>query len=827
MRGDVGGPSPSHRTGDGGQVFIGTPSVCGAVSAGDNGCVYTADESDFESWSSYDHGWSGLLDELGVAGEQWECPHEALPDRPTCPFHTEPAALPEEVDQQAALRRAIRTSTDPDSEMTYRHRQFVGATLSEVALADETIEWDDDYPLSFLGASVEGAVALDDTTIGGDFNVAHATVTGGVTAEEATVAGELDARHATIDGSIDARESEIHGDIDWFKTVLDGTVDLRSVAVDGDLDIYTGFVGTLNCRGIVVGGEVDLGTATVDGPAVFRKARIGERLKCTRATIHGDAVFRFAEISGEARCTRATIEGSLGFGHATVDGELTVQEATITDGVSLRAATVRDELNFVDATVAGEFERHNRESIRQTLGVFSQLGGLPAEAAEMVDRVDDRSPEQSVTGRSVEVAGRASFIAAEIDGPVSLANASIGGRLGFDESTVGGLALKDLTVDEGLGLRGATVRGAATLDEATVRGGLDIGSEAESITRFEGPLSVTAATVAGGVDISGDASSDDIVHTVFAEPPTFAGSDLPASTFVHADLREADFSRTDLSETDSRFATLQYASLERSKLSRSECGDADLRGARLGGALLGDVQINEATQLLGAPTARESDGLVATLRRQDCCVYDPEYAGRAETTATADSENAATTEDVAAATIPPVDRDRAKSVYRVLERLASANARPQLQTTCFVRRQRLQRDQYRTQATAATDWPDAVLATGRYLRSTVSEWTLLYGESPWRILAWSGVTVVLFAFLYTLGLMESADGSVLTWQAIGADPTLAIQSLYYSMLTFTALGFGDFRPANLAGQLATVVETSLGAVLLALLVFILGRRAAR
>jgi hypothetical protein len=120
-----------------------------------------------------------------------------------------------------------------------------------------------------------------------------------------------------------------------------------------------------------------------------------------------------------------------------------------------------------------------------------------------------------------------------------------------------------------------------------------------------------------------------------------------------------------------------------------------------------------------------------------------------------------------------------------------------------------------------------VVAAGRYVRSTVSEWTLLYGESPWRILAWSGATVVAFALLYPLGLMEDAAGTTLTWQAIGSDWSLAVQSLYYSMLTFTALGFGDFRPANPAGQIATVVETSIGAVLLALLVFVLGRRAAR
>jgi hypothetical protein len=58
-------------------------------------------------------------------------------------------------------------------------------------------------------------------------------------------------------------------------------------------------------------------------------------------------------------------------------------------------------------------------------------------------------------------------------------------------------------------------------------------------------------------------------------------------------------------------------------------------------------------------------------------------------------------------------------------------------------------------------------------------------------------------------------------------PEVIWQSLYYSTLTFTALGFGDFRPVGGLGQFVTIVETATGAILLALLVFVFGRRAAR
>jgi voltage-gated potassium channel Kch len=52
-------------------------------------------------------------------------------------------------------------------------------------------------------------------------------------------------------------------------------------------------------------------------------------------------------------------------------------------------------------------------------------------------------------------------------------------------------------------------------------------------------------------------------------------------------------------------------------------------------------------------------------------------------------------------------------------------------------------------------------------------------------------------------------------------------ALYFSTMTFTTLGYGDFQPATTAGKLLAISETSAGVVLLALLVFVFGRRATR
>jgi hypothetical protein len=54
-------------------------------------------------------------------------------------------------------------------------------------------------------------------------------------------------------------------------------------------------------------------------------------------------------------------------------------------------------------------------------------------------------------------------------------------------------------------------------------------------------------------------------------------------------------------------------------------------------------------------------------------------------------------------------------------------------------------------------------------------------------------------------------------------------AIYFSTLTFTTLGLGDFQPAagSELGRGLVLVEATIGAILIATFVFVLGRRAAR
>ncbi|MEZ3114357.1 pentapeptide repeat-containing protein [Halobaculum sp. MBLA0147] len=152
------------------------------------------------------------------------------------------------------------------------------------------------------------------------------------------------------------------------------------------------------------------------------------------------------------------------------------------------------------------------------------------------------------------------------------------------------------------------------------------------------------------------------------------------------------------------------------------------------------------------------------------------------------------------------------------------------------------------------DWQAYV----RWLQLRTFEVTMGYGERPSRVIGTSAACVVGCALLYPLGdwvapnpgsveaaqrgLGSNASGDVAVDAAVRypAPPTdiaavpsylgsltgTLADSLYFSTVTFTTLGFGDFSPVGFGRVLATV-ESALGVTLFAVLVFVLGRRATR
>lgn len=294
-------------------------------------------------------------------------------------------------------------------------------------------------------------------------------------------------------------------------------------------------------------------------------------------------------------------------------------------------------------------------------------------------------------------------------------------------------------------------------------------------------------------------------------------ADLAHAKLSHADLTKANLHSTNLTDADLRWATLQNTTLEQANLTRANLFEADLTGAELYGAVLADIQFDKETEFGN----HYADKLIPESIPEDDSELSP--------------------------------WDKARWTNRQFERLARENALPEKARNAFESRKDLRRrehwhrapipDRARTVAEKTkrifnfprqwlcgpfADHPLGHLWT--WGRTAGSGLLMRYGESPGRVVTISMGIIFACAFLYPIpGIQRGPGHSPLTYADVFASDlpnALGVLGthLYFSTVTFTTLGYGDFQPVGWARLLATV-ESFVGALLMALLVFVLGRRA--
>ncbi|MBU1992324.1 MAG: pentapeptide repeat-containing protein [Patescibacteria group bacterium] len=92
-----------------------------------------------------------------------------------------------------------------------------------------------------------------------------------------------------------------------------------------------------------------------------------------------------------------------------------------------------------------------------------------------------------------------------------------------------------------------------------------------------------------------------------------------------------------------------------------------------------------------------------------------------------------------------------------------------------------------------------------------------YGSSFWSILMWMGVTMLVFGFAFSSEAIRSTHTGQMgdLWHGI-----------YFSIVTFTTLGYGDWHPLG-SFQYVAAAEAILGAVLIALFTVVAARKLIR
>lgn len=743
------------------------------MSSANGTCEYILDPDDPKTWGGSEDDECYIkkneLNEQGV----WSCPHQT--DNKYCVFHdsygtkdTEPSRDVGKSSLEELLDSAKSNETDSLDEL----KEIINKLNSNSEVGG--------------GGSRRSYIAIP--LIGAEFNELNYN--------EIEIASEsnltLDLRHTTISSiefidvttsqGYDFRGARFTDEVTFRQTRFEGGVNFKGATFSCDVRFYESeFARLANFAETKFCGLADFTDATFE-PVSDNYNSI---IKFENSIFKGRADFEESNFHLPVSFTECKFVETVtaDFRHVTFYKEVYFSK-TLFD--------LQYEADFADATFEGK---------------------VCFNSAEFSDTAVDFP--RVVFGDDVE------FEEVTIDGSSSFDQATFAGQTVFKNVDIG-TNMTDFPVD----FSKTTFNRQAKFEAVTFRGETQFTKStfnAEVIfndTVFGDPgVTFERAEIAEDSDFS-DANGE----VRFNSPPSFTGAELVGVDFSGTELDGSDFGGADLTDAILKDTLLRGADLETAQLSRANLTGADLRGAALAETVLTDARINDRTQFLQPPV----NNLPVEARvPRVLSILLPKFS---TTVPTCGYDCAFTPPDNANSTVdwPTTNLDKCKSVYKNIENIAGLSSRPRLQSRALVRRKDIQSIQNRREISC--DNKSVISKFGDYIEimnSTLARWILLYGESPWRIVIWSLGTILLFSLLYPVGGWMQPEGSdPITYGQISANPIEFGNSIYYSTLTFTALGFGDFEPVGL-GRALTTIETAVGAVLLALLVFVLGRKAAR
>jgi hypothetical protein len=287
----------------------------------------------------------------------------------------------------------------------------------------------------------------------------------------------------------------------------------------------------------------------------------------------------------------------------------------------------------------------------------------------------------------------------------------------------------------------------------------------------------------GGADLSGAELCGTLMDRANLKMAKLREADLSGARLIEAELYKADLEG----------AFLTGADLSRAYLAQARLVRADLRGARLQGARLNEANLRDAVlgeAILRSAVLANADVTAADLRKTDFAdadLHGVTYGSSAQR----------------------------RGRFLGIRGLGSCHG-----NALFVRDARDQ------------DYLDALelsieATSGPWSRASrrllFSLWGLIdYGRSLGRPLLYSAMFCFLFGLIYLVDMR-------LGWGLIdySSSPRSLVSPFYFSIVTYTTLGFGDITPMHWLGELLVMAEVVLGYATLGLLLSILATRVAR
>lgn len=319
-------------------------------------------------------------------------------------------------------------------------------------------------------------------------------------------------------------------------------------------------------------------------------------------------------------------------------------------------------------------------------------------------------------------------------------------------------------------------------------------------------------------NLANQSLTNTICTNITASHADFSDSNVSGSDFSGSILQNTDFSGAIASRTN-----FDRADLERAHFTEAELFDSSFIHAKLYATTFAGIQLGDETEFgKKVPYDPSFDSESSVFKRWANKIPGiSNNSGSKEPSMNKEIKDDDTKTHTKAQT-PPLRK--AITTYHSLEQLCRDHGLPKFEAHYFIRRQEMQRLQHRAEG-----------RTIRRYRALLSRNVLLYGESPERLILTATGIVSTSAFVYPLGGWLTKGGEPLRYPSTSVTTSLAdlgtylsvyIESLYFSTVTFLTLGTNTIQPVGFGRWLA-VTETALGALLLALLVYVYGRRASR
>lgn len=304
--------------------------------------------------------------------------------------------------------------------------------------------------------------------------------------------------------------------------------------------------------------------------------------------------------------------------------------------------------------------------------------------------------------------------------------------------------------------------------------------------------------------------------------PDLSNADLRRADLRGAKLRDADFFGADLRRADLRDADLHRADLRVSKLHRAKLSGADLSGADLFGAKLRYAELRGAdlrgAKLFGTEL-RRADLFGARLFGADlrCADLSDSNFGRADLSGVKFSGADLRGADLSGAYLAGAVLKGARLAEMVFDGntyLGSVIVDAETLLSAPLFKRRFEDERFLNHFMKA------------YPRTAFIWWiSSYYGLSMGLWAAWSLGFSIFFGILYSNWL--PVGWRLWEFQFRAVFPWTFFSPFYFSIVTFTTLGFGDFTPMNVPAQIAVALEVILGYIMLGGLISIFANKLAR